>query len=81
VEVPGQRSHVADSVRTPAAAQAGDKEIETAFHKAIGNAKPTQEQLNAVVTDSLVPRGGQDPFATVNKKPNEYGLTACGSND
>jgi hypothetical protein len=34
---------------------AGDKEIETAFQTAIGNTKPTQEQLNAVVTDSLVP--------------------------
>jgi hypothetical protein len=101
---------------------AGNKEVETAFQTAIGNAKPTQEQLNAVVTDSLVPsiqgqiddirdlpgpdedqigsildeaelalqdikenpslatqEGGQDPFADVNKKLNDYGLTACGS--
>ena len=34
---------------------AGNKEVETAFRTAIGNAKPTQEQLNAVVTDSLIP--------------------------
>jgi hypothetical protein len=105
---------------------AGDKEIETAFQKAIGNAKPTQAQLDSVVTDSLVPsvqgqidgirdlpapegdedqigqmldeaelalqdvkenpslatqEGGQTPFAAVNKKLNEYGLTSCGGND
>jgi hypothetical protein len=103
---------------------AGNKEIETAFQTAIGNAKPTQDQLNTVVTDSLVPSiqgqiddirdlpapdedqigpildeaelalqdvkenpslatqgGGQDPFADVNKKLTEYGLTACGSSE
>jgi hypothetical protein len=98
---------------------AGNKEIETAFQTAIGNAKPTQDQLNAVVTASLVPSiegqiddlrdlpapddigptldeaelalqdikenpslatgGGQDPFADVNQKLTDYGLTACGS--
>jgi hypothetical protein len=28
---------------------------------------------------SLATQEGQDPFADVNKKLNEFGLTACGS--
>jgi hypothetical protein len=106
--------------------QAGNKEIQTAFETAIGKGQPTQEQLNSVVTDSLVPsiqgqiddirdlpapegdedqigqtldeaelavqdvkenpslatqQGGQDPFADVNQKLNDYGLTACGNSE
>jgi hypothetical protein len=34
---------------------AGNKEIQTAFEDAIGKGQPTQEQLDAVVTASLVP--------------------------
>jgi hypothetical protein len=33
----------------------GNAEIETAFESAIGNQQPTQEQLIAVVEDSLIP--------------------------
>jgi hypothetical protein len=106
--------------------EVGNKEIQNAFETSIGKGQPTQEQLNAVVTDSLVPsiqgqidgirglgapegddgqigqildeaelalqdvkenpslatqEGGQDPFASVNKQLNDYGLTACGSTD
>jgi hypothetical protein len=35
--------------------QAGNKEIQAAFETAIGKGRPTEESLNAVVTDSLAP--------------------------
>jgi ABC-type glycerol-3-phosphate transport system substrate-binding protein len=105
---------------------AGNKEVNAAFEEAIGKGRPTQEQLNSVVTDSLVPsiqgqiddirdldapegddgqigqildeaelalqdvrenpslatqEGGQDPFESVNKQLNDYGLSTCGNTE
>jgi hypothetical protein len=42
-------------VKGNAICNAGNKEVETAFETAIPKGQPTKEQLDTVVTDSLVP--------------------------